>query len=59
MKIARVFPRVTKATPKDEYTFFTEEPPLLIMPEVDEVHISCTFTIKSILFKSNSKNERR
>ncbi|MFA5253024.1 MAG: hypothetical protein WC454_10635 [Phycisphaerae bacterium] len=43
MKIARVFPRKTAATPDDELAFF-KEPPLLGMPEVDEVHISVAFT---------------
>lgn len=43
MEIARVFPRKTKATPDDELCFFGP-PPLLNMPEVDEVHISVTFT---------------
>lgn len=43
MKIARVFPRRTKATPDDPLAFFGE-PPLLTMPEIDEVHISVTFT---------------
>lgn len=42
-KIARVFPRKTKATPDDDLCFFGP-PPLLNMPEVDEVHISVTFT---------------
>lgn len=43
MKIARVFPRKTKATPDDELVFFGP-PPLLTMPEIDEVHVSVTFT---------------
>lgn len=43
VKIARIFPRKTKATPEDELCFFGP-PPLLNMPEVDEVHISVTFT---------------
>jgi hypothetical protein len=42
MRIARVFPRRTKATPADELTF-TDCPPMF-MPEVDEVHISVAFT---------------
>ena len=42
MKIARVFARKTKATPDDALAFTT--PPPKILPEVDEVHISCTFT---------------
>lgn len=43
MKIARVFPRQTAATPDDELVFFGP-PPLLTMPEIDEVHISVAFT---------------
>lgn len=42
-RIARVFPRRTKASPDDELAFFTL-PPLLAMPEIDEVHVSVTFT---------------
>lgn len=43
-RIARVFPRVTKATPQDELCFFDEYPPLLAFPEVDEIHVSVTYT---------------
>lgn len=43
MKIARVFPRKTNATPDDDLTFFGP-PPMLILPEIDEVHVSVTFT---------------
>ena len=42
-KIARVFPRKTKATPDDDMVFFGP-PPLLLLPEIDEVHVSVTFT---------------
>jgi len=42
MKIARVFPRRTKATPIDDLVF--TGPPGLFPPEVDEVHISVAFT---------------
>jgi len=42
MKIARVFPRITRATPRDELCFFG--PPGLFLPEIDEVHISTVFT---------------
>ena len=42
MKIARVFPRRTKATPTDELAF--TEPPGLFPPEVDAVHVSVAFT---------------
>ncbi len=40
--IARVFPRQTSATPDDELAFVGDPP--LFLPEVDEVHVSCTFT---------------
>ena len=42
MKIARVFPRKTKATPNDELSFF--EGPPMGLNSIDEVHISVTFT---------------
>ena len=42
MKIARVFPRVTNATPDDDMCFFTP-PPLLTMPEIDEVHVAMLY----------------
>lgn len=42
-RIARVFPRRTRATPTDELAF-TDIPPLLSMPEIDEVHVSVAFT---------------
>lgn len=41
--IARVFPRRTKATPDDALAF-TDAPPILELPEIDEVHVSVTFT---------------
>ena len=41
-KIIRVFPRRTSYTPDDELVFVGM--PQLIIPEHDEVHISCTFT---------------
>ena len=41
-KIARVFPRITNATPNDDYTFYAE--PGMFLPEIDEVHISVAFT---------------
>jgi len=41
-RIARVFPRKTKATPEDTLSFVGN--PLLFMPEFDEIHISVTFT---------------
>lgn len=43
-KIIRVFPRQTSYTPEDEYCFFEEPPFAPMIPEHDEVHISCTFT---------------
>ncbi|MFT9076545.1 hypothetical protein [Ethanoligenens sp.] len=43
MKIARVFPRRTAASPNDDLAFFGP-PPILTLPEVDEVHISVAFT---------------
>jgi len=43
MRIARVFPRKTKATPEDDLAFVGCQPPMLAMPEVDEVHVSVTF----------------
>ena len=43
MKIARVFPRRTAATPNDELVLFGP-PPMLALPEIDEVHVSVTFT---------------
>jgi hypothetical protein len=42
MKIARVFPRRTKASPDDDMAFFDE--PGLFPVECDEVHVSCAFT---------------
>lgn len=44
MKIARVFPRKTSMTPSDALAFVNSPPPLLAMPEVNEVHISVAFT---------------
>jgi hypothetical protein len=42
VKIARVFPRRTSATPTDEMVFVGDPP--LFLPEVEEVHVSCVFT---------------
>lgn len=42
MKIARVFPRRTNATPDNELAFTT--PPPKILPDIDEVHVSVAFT---------------
>ncbi|MFV0399178.1 MAG: hypothetical protein ACK5LX_00985 [Oscillospiraceae bacterium] len=51
MRIARVFPRRTNATPKDDLAFIGPPPECFSQshlwskaPEVDEVHISVTFT---------------
>jgi hypothetical protein len=44
VRIARVFPRITKATPQDELAYFGP-PPMLFRPAVDEVHVDCTFTV--------------
>jgi hypothetical protein len=41
-RLARVFPRRTRATPTDNLSFFSG--PGLFPPEVDEVHVSVTFT---------------
>lgn len=41
-RIARVFPRKTAATPSDELVFF--EGPGLFPPDVEEVHVSVTFS---------------
>lgn len=43
MPIARVFPRRTKATPRDEYAFVGDVP-LFLPPDISEVHVSVTFT---------------
>ena len=43
MKIARVFPRKTSATPTDDLCFF-DGPPMLDLPEIDEIHVSVAFT---------------
>lgn len=42
--IARVFPRRTKATPRDEYAFIGDPPLLAMPPLIDEVHVSAAFT---------------
>lgn len=42
MKIIRVFPHRTSYTPDDDYVFIGM--PQFLLPEHDEVHISCTFT---------------
>lgn len=42
MRIARVFPRRTNATPDDDLSFTT--PPPEILPDIDEVHVSVAFS---------------
>jgi len=42
MKIARVFPRRTKATPIDDLAFY--DTPDLFPPDVDAIHVSVAFT---------------
>ncbi len=42
VRIVRVFPRRTNATPDDELAFVGEPP--FQRPAADEVHVSCTFT---------------
>ena len=42
MRIIRVFPHRTSYTPEDDYAFIGMPP--FLLPEHDEVHISCTFT---------------
>lgn len=43
-RILRVFARQTSFTPDDELCFFDAPPFAPLIPEHDEVHISCTFT---------------
>ena len=43
MNIIRVFPRRTRATPDDPFAF-TGPPPKRGLPDIDEVHVSVTFT---------------
>lgn len=44
MKIIRVFPYKTSYTPTDRYSFIGLPPFRELIPDHDEVHISCTFT---------------
>jgi hypothetical protein len=45
LRIARVFPRQTKATPTDDLSFLgRRERPGMFLPEIDEVHVSVAFT---------------
>ena len=43
MKIIRVFPQRTSYTPDDDMVFIGD-PPGLIIPPHDEIHVSCTFS---------------
>jgi hypothetical protein len=43
MRVARVFPRRTRATPDDALAF-VGEPDLLTPPQLDQIHISCAFS---------------
>lgn len=43
-KIIRVFPRKTSYSPDDDYAFFDIPPIPALIPEHDEVHVSCSFT---------------
>ncbi len=43
MKILRVFPRRTKATPTDSLVYINR-PPDMFVPECDEIHVSVAFT---------------
>jgi len=47
MNIIRAFPQRTSYTPDDGMAFIGDPPGLLIPPH-DEVHISCTFTWEKI-----------
>lgn len=44
MKILRVFPYRTNYTPEDDLVFIGEPPFREMIPEHDEVHVSCTFS---------------
>ena len=44
MRIIRVFPRRTRATPDDALAFTTPPPPANELPDADEVHVSVAFT---------------
>ena len=44
MRILRVFPKRTSYTPTDDLAFVGMPPLPFLIPEHDEVHVSCTFT---------------
>src|SRR3974377_1159188 len=52
MRLIRVFPRITKATPKDELAYFG--PPDLFA-EADKVHVSVTFTYDKLYAEQLAK----
>jgi hypothetical protein len=52
MRLIRVFPRITKATPKDELAYFG--PPDLFA-EADRVHVSVTFTYDKLYAEQLAK----
>lgn len=56
-RIARIFPRRTNATPKDDMAFVNRSPPLN-MPEVDEVHVSVAFTYDMPVAEQLAENWR-
>jgi len=58
MRIARVFPRRTKATPDDPLAF-TVFPKKKDIPEVDEIHISVTFSYDLPKAETQEKDWRR
>jgi len=58
MRIARVFPRRTKATPDDELAF-TVFPKKKDIPEVDEVHISVAFSYDMPKAETQEKEWRK
>ena len=43
-RIARVFPRRTAATPIDALAYVDCQPPMLALPEIDEIYVSVTFS---------------
>jgi len=55
-RIARVFPRRTAATPDDDLAFINTAPPRLLLPEIDEVHISVAFTYDRIRAEELAKD---
>ena len=56
MKIARVFPSRTEATPDDPLAFVGW--PDLFAPEVDEVHVSGTWDMSRIAISITQRQQR-